>query len=148
MSHSHRKNVIARLQRFQISAPVSVIVKNVRSRCTCFWFNLTNVSATGVGLSYQGNGYIPFFEGDELHLTVDLSCVIFSRPIHLTVIIRRRGEKIVESNDAGGSVTEIFLGGEIKDSEALHRSVWLEGLSTLGDPLKVVTITESRGKEA
>ncbi len=144
MTHAHRRNVIARFQRFQITTPVSVIVKNVRSRCTCFWFNLINVSVSGVGLSYRGNGYVPYFEGDVLHLTIDLSCTIFARPIHLTVLVKRRIEKELVSSETGEKVIEIFLGGEIKDSEALHRSVWLEGLNSLGDPYKYDTITHRR----
>ncbi len=134
MKHGNRKSVTARFQRFPITIPVSVIVKNARSRCTCFWFNLANVSASGVGLVYTGNGFIPFVVGDVLHLTVDLSSVVFTRPIHLTAIVRRRNESETAVGDR--MVTEVFLGAEITDSEKLHQTVWLQGLAALGDPFK------------
>lgn len=109
-------------------------MKNTRSRRTCFWFNLLNVSGSGVGISYVGNGFIPFAIGDVLQLTVDLSSVIFARPIHLTVVVRRKTERTVKHGD--NLVSELFLGAEILASDELHKSVWLEGLSTLGDPFQ------------
>ncbi|RYZ49583.1 MAG: hypothetical protein EOP07_24260, partial [Proteobacteria bacterium] len=124
----------ARLQRFQIDQPLAVIVKNARSRLTCFWFNLANVSASGVGISYRGNGFIPYQIGDILQLTVDLTSVVFSRPIHITVVVRRKVEKRVSEN--GRDVSETFFGAEIVKGDELHNAVWLEGLSRLGDPFK------------
>lgn len=101
---------------------------------TCFWFNLSNVSASGVGLSYRGNGFIPYQVGDILQLTVDLTSVIFSRPIHITVVVRRKVENRIM--DGGREVSEIFFGAEIVKGDELHNAVWLEGLSKLGDPFK------------
>jgi hypothetical protein len=131
---SQRRIVTSRLQRFQINQPLTVIVKNARSRMTCFWFNLSNVSASGVGISYGGNGFIPYQVGDVLQLTVDLTSVVFSRPIHITVIVRRKVENRKMLN--GRECSEIFFGAEIIKGDELHNGVWLEGLSKLGDPFK------------
>lgn len=142
MRHTKRQNLTARFQRFQIGEPqVSVIVKNARSRCACFWFGLSNLSASGVGLEYIGYGHVPFSQGDVLHLTIDTSCAVFKRPIHLKAVIRRREEEKHEDNS--GAI-RVFLGAEITSVDTLHESVWLEGLGSLGDPFKMETVGERK----
>ena len=101
-----------------------------------------NVSGSGVGISYLGNGFIPFDIGDILQLTVDLSSVIFARPIHLTVIVRRKSERMVVHGE--DKLSELFLGAEILASDDLHKSIWLEGLRSLGDPFKHDNIVQKK----
>lgn len=145
MRLTKRQNLTARLQRFELTEPrVCVIVKNARSRCACFWFGLANLSASGVGLEYIGYGHIPFSEGDLLHLTIDTSCAVFKRPIHLKAVIRRREE---EKEKSGSGALRVFFGAEITSVDTLHQNVWLEGLASLGDPYKMEMIGERRKKD-
>ncbi len=125
----------SRFQRFNLINGVKTIVKNDRSRCACFWLNLANVSASGVGLEYLGYGHIPFSIGDVLNLTIDTSSSVFRRPIHLKVVVRRKEEGSVALET--GTILRVFLGAELLSVDPLHIKVWEEGLAGLGDPFKM-----------
>lgn len=135
MRQNKRHHMKSRYQRFLLENGVATIVKNDRSRCACFWLNLANVSASGVGLEYRGFGHIPFSIGDVLNLTIDTSSIVFRRPIHLKVVVRRKEEGSVDSEN--GQLVRVFLGAELLSVDPLHEKVWLEGLVGLGDPYKM-----------
>lgn len=135
MRQNKRHQMKTRYQRFALEGGVSTIVKNERSRCACFWLHLANVSASGVGLEYRGYGHIPFSIGDVLNLTIDTSSVVFRRPIHIKVVVRRKEEGILDTEN--GQVVRVFLGAELLSVDPLHEKVWQEGLAGLGDPYKM-----------
>jgi hypothetical protein len=130
-----KRQAYGRFQRFQTEGQVHVIGKNVRSRCACFWFGLENFSASGVALGYLGFGYVPFKVGDMLDLTIDTGSAIFRRPVHMKTIVRRREEIQIEAD--GIMVTRVLLGAEILEVDNLHHHVWMDGLTSQGDPYKI-----------
>lgn len=120
-----------RLPRFEGQGKVRAIVKNARSRCACFWLDVANLSGSGLGIQFIGGGHIPFAIEDELHITIDTSCILFKRPIHITVIVARREDSLVMQDEVERN--RVFFGCEIKTIDPIHRQVWYDGLEKLGD---------------
>lgn len=120
---SNRRGVRRQSARYAIHSKMPCIVKNKNSRCSSFWLDVDNISMDGIRLRYNGMGCLPFEEGALLTVTLDLSCVVFNRPIHLLVEVRH-----VLTLDKENSVC---LGTKIIEIDELHREIWESGIEDI-----------------
>jgi hypothetical protein len=92
--YKQKRSLQVRLQRFELEPDrLEAIVRHSNSRCSCFWIGVKNISASGLGAEHLGLVYVPFSPGDRLDVTLDISCRVFSRPIHVKCIVQRREEQ-------------------------------------------------------
>jgi hypothetical protein len=94
-----------------------------------------DISKTGIGAYYIGRGMIPVRMSDSLSITLDVTCKVFDRPLHLNCQVKRfnfdenwQGEK---------GLNRFFLGLHIEEIQSRHEQYWLEGLRKYGDPEKM-----------
>jgi hypothetical protein len=116
-----------RLPRFDGCGQIKAIVRNSRSRCACFWLDVANVSGSGIGIVYGGHGFVPFAVNDELQLTLDTTCAVFVRPLHVKVCVKWREEE----DGHAVRVPQTTLGCQIMLVDPIHVVAWKNGLEKL-----------------
>lgn len=132
ISNRHR-NYVMRPQRFLAGDDdIQLIAKNRTSRFSCFWMVVNNLSKTGLGVSYVGRGILPIRHNDVLLITLDMTCRVFDRPLHLTCKVVRVQSEENWQNEPG--LNRIFLGLKILDIQQQHVTYWDAGLRKYGNP--------------
>jgi hypothetical protein len=127
---SKRNPLEIRMQRFEGSGQIKALVKNCRSRCACFWLDVENVSGSGICIVHNAHGHIPFSIDDELQVTLDTSCAVFRRPIHVRArVIWRRDNEAARLIGSAEPLT--CLGCQILLVDPLHSQDWQAGLERL-----------------
>jgi len=127
------KRFVMRPQRFATNEDsIHLIAKNRTSRFSCFWMVVNDLSKTGIGVSYVGRGILPVRLGDVLMITLDMTCKIFDRPLHLTCEVVRVGSEENWLDEPG--LNRIFLGLKVIDIQEQHVVHWDAGLRKCGNP--------------
>ncbi|MFW7380235.1 MAG: hypothetical protein ACOH5I_15585 [Oligoflexus sp.] len=128
-----KRNHILRPQRFfAYEDGIQLIAKNRTSRFSCFWMIVNDLSKTGLGVSYVGRGILPVRANDILLITLDMTCKIFDRPLHLTCEVVRVSSEECWQGEPG--LNRIFLGLKIIDIQQQHIAHWDTGLRKCGNP--------------
>lgn len=127
------RHYIMRPQRFRTDEEViQLIAKNRTSRFSCFWMVVNDISKTGVCVSYEGRGTLPVRMDDVLLITLDVTCKVFDRPLHLSCEVVWIESKEDWQDKPG--LNKVFLGLRILEIEEQHLEYWSIGLRKYGNP--------------
>ena len=120
------RGYVQRAKRFDLTKPLRLIVRPKGARAYSFWMEASNISTTGLYIYARPNVIVPFTTGTVLEATVDLSCMIFERPLHMVLTVAR----VSAGNKAPMACQG--LGTKIESVDSRHVRIFWNGMEAFG----------------